>query len=53
VQFVGRAGGKLRRQGLMAAQVMVFVTTNRFSASRQAFRSPCYTTNRRELPVVR
>ena len=34
VQFVGRAGEKLRRQGLMAAQVMVFVTTNRFSARR-------------------
>jgi DNA polymerase V len=34
VQFVGRAAEKLRRQGLMAAQVMVFVTTNRFSASR-------------------
>ncbi len=37
VQFVGRAGEKLRRQGLMAAQVMVFVTTNRFSASRPFF----------------
>jgi DNA polymerase V len=34
VQFVGRAGEKLRRQGLMAAQVMVFVTTNRFSATQ-------------------
>jgi DNA polymerase V len=34
VSFVGRAAEKLRRQGLMAAQVMVFVTTNRFSASR-------------------
>jgi DNA polymerase V len=34
VQFVGRAGEKLRRQGLMAAQVMVFVPTNRFSSSR-------------------
>jgi DNA polymerase V len=34
VSFVGKAGGKLRRQGLMAAQVMVFVTTNRFSASQ-------------------
>jgi DNA polymerase V len=34
VQFVGRAGEKLRRQQLMAAQVMVFVTTNRFSATR-------------------
>ena len=29
--FVGRAGEKLRRQGLMAGQVLVFVTTNRFS----------------------
>jgi DNA polymerase V len=34
VSFVGRAGEKLRRQQLMAGQVMVFVTTNRFSASR-------------------
>jgi DNA polymerase V len=34
--FVGRAGEKLRRQGLMAGQVLVFVTTNRFSA-RQPF----------------
>jgi DNA polymerase V len=34
VQFVGRAAEKLRRQGLMAGQVLVFVTTNRFSASR-------------------
>jgi DNA polymerase V len=34
VQFVGRAAEKLRRQQLMAGQVMVFVTTNRFSASR-------------------
>jgi DNA polymerase V len=34
VQFTGRAGEKLRRQGLMAAQVMVFVTTNRFSANQ-------------------
>jgi len=34
VSFVGRAGEKLRRQGLLAGQVMVFVTTNRFSASR-------------------
>jgi DNA polymerase V len=33
VSFVGRAGEKLRRQQLMAGQVMVFVTTNRFSAS--------------------
>jgi DNA polymerase V len=36
VSFVGRAGEKLRRQGLMAGQVLVFVTTNRFSA-RQPF----------------
>ena len=34
VAFVGRAGEKLRRQGLMAGQVSVFVTTNRFSASQ-------------------
>jgi DNA polymerase V len=34
VQFVGRAGEKLRRQGLIAGQVAVFVTTNRFSASQ-------------------
>jgi DNA polymerase V len=34
VAFVGRAGEKLRRQGLLAGQVLVFVTTNRFSASR-------------------
>jgi DNA polymerase V len=34
VSFVGRAGEKLRRQHLMVAQVMVFVTTNRFSATR-------------------
>src|SRR5918992_1159831 len=34
VSFVGRAGEKLRRQQLMAGQVMVFVTTNRFSTSR-------------------
>jgi DNA polymerase V len=32
VAFVGRAGEKLRRQGLMAGQVLVFVTTNRFSS---------------------
>jgi DNA polymerase V len=32
VQFTGRAGEKLRRQHLMAGQVLVFVTTNRFSA---------------------
>jgi DNA polymerase V len=36
VQFVGRAAEKLRRQQLMATQLMVFVTTNRFSA-RQPF----------------
>jgi DNA polymerase V len=36
VAFVGRAGEKLRRQQLMAGQVMVFVTTNRFS-ERQPF----------------
>ena len=34
VQFVGRAGEKVRCQQLMAAQVMVFVTTNRFAATR-------------------
>jgi DNA polymerase V len=34
VSFVGRAAEKLRRQQLMAGQVMVFVTTNRFSASQ-------------------
>lgn len=34
VQFLGRAGEKLRRQQVMAAQVMVFVTTNRFAATR-------------------
>jgi DNA polymerase V len=34
VAFVGRAGEKLRLQQLMAGQVMVFVTTNRFSASQ-------------------
>jgi DNA polymerase V len=34
VQFVGRAGEKLRRQSLMAGQVLVFVTTNRFSAKQ-------------------
>gem|GEM_PF-1223552 len=33
VQFVGRAEEKLRRQRLMASQVMVFVTTNRSSAT--------------------
>jgi DNA polymerase V len=36
VSFVGRAAEKLRRQGLMAGQVLVFVTTNQFSA-RQPF----------------
>jgi DNA polymerase V len=34
VSFVGRAGEKLRRQGLMAGQVLVFVTTNRFSSTQ-------------------
>jgi DNA polymerase V len=34
IQFVGRAAEKLRRQQLIAGQVMVFVTTNRFSATR-------------------
>jgi DNA polymerase V len=34
VSFVGRAGEKLRHQGLMAGQVLVFVTTNRFSATQ-------------------
>jgi DNA polymerase V len=34
VQFVGRATEKLRRQQLMEAQVMVFVTTNRFSSTQ-------------------
>jgi DNA polymerase V len=34
VAFVGRAGEKLRRQGLMAGQVLVFVTTNCFSAQQ-------------------
>jgi DNA polymerase V len=34
VQFAGRAGEKLRRQGLMAGEVGVFVTTNRFSATQ-------------------
>jgi DNA polymerase V len=32
VSFVGRAGEKLRRQHLTAGQILVFVTTNRFSA---------------------
>jgi DNA polymerase V len=34
VQFVGRAAEKLRRQYLMAGHLMVFVPTNRFSASQ-------------------
>jgi DNA polymerase V len=34
VSFVGRAAEKLRRQQLMAGQVMVFVTTNRFSSTQ-------------------
>jgi DNA polymerase V len=34
VQFTGRAGEKLRRRSLMAGQVAVFVTTNRFSATQ-------------------
>jgi DNA polymerase V len=34
LQFVGRAGEKLRRQRLMTAHVMVFVMTNRFSTTR-------------------
>jgi DNA polymerase V len=34
VSFVGRAAEKLRRQGLMAGQVLVFVTTNQFSAKQ-------------------
>ena len=34
VSFVGRAGEKLRRQGFMAGQVLVFVTTNRFSSTQ-------------------
>ena len=40
MQFVGRAGEKLRRQRLMAGQVLVFVTTNRFSAT-QSFYGLC------------
>jgi DNA polymerase V len=39
VSFVGRAGEKLRRQQLMAGQVMVFVTTNQFSARRPFYAS--------------
>jgi DNA polymerase V len=34
VQFMGRAAEKLRRQSLMASQVVVFVTTNQFSATQ-------------------
>jgi len=34
LQFVGRAGEKLRRQRLMTEHVMVFVMTNRFSTTR-------------------
>ena len=34
VQFTGRAAEKLRRQGFMAGQLLVFVTTNRFSATQ-------------------
>jgi DNA polymerase V len=34
LQFVGRAGEKLRRQRLMTAHIMVFVMTNRFSTTR-------------------
>jgi DNA polymerase V len=34
VSFVGRAAEKLRRQQLMTGQMMVFVTTNRFSPTR-------------------
>jgi DNA polymerase V len=34
VQFTSRPAEKLRRQGLMAGQVSVFVTTNRFSATQ-------------------
>jgi DNA polymerase V len=34
LHFVGRAGEKLRRQRLMTAHLMVFVTTNRFSTTR-------------------
>jgi DNA polymerase V len=37
LQFVGRAGEKLRRQRLMTSQVMVFVMTTRVSTAR-----PCY-----------
>ena len=34
VQFTGRAGEKLRRQRFMAGHILVFVTTNRFSATQ-------------------
>ncbi len=34
LQFVGRAGEKLRRQRLMTSHLMVFVITNRFSTTR-------------------
>jgi DNA polymerase V len=34
LQFVGRAGEKLRRQRLMTALIMVFVMTDRFSTTR-------------------
>jgi DNA polymerase V len=34
LQFVSRAGEKLRRQHLMAAHIMVFVMTNRFSTTQ-------------------
>jgi DNA polymerase V len=34
LQFVGRAGEKLRRQHLMTSHLLVFVMTNRFSTTR-------------------
>ena len=34
IQFVRRSGEKLRRQSLMAGQVLVFVTTNRLSSAQ-------------------
>jgi DNA polymerase V len=34
LQFVGRAGEKLRRQHLMTSHLMLFVMTNRFSTTR-------------------
>jgi DNA polymerase V len=34
LQFIGRAGEKLRRQRLMTSHLLVFVTTNRFSTTR-------------------